>query len=115
MQFDDILLLEFILEMFCRNMLKLTIGFALALLVTKRALQRHLSETVLVVLCIVVTFCNSHIDQLSQKDNGPLRPPHVQNNVRWTAIEMYSLLNEHGASKDCGYVIGSPWTLLRSG
>jgi len=36
MKFDDILLLQFIFEMFRRDMLKLAIGFALTFLATKK-------------------------------------------------------------------------------
>ena len=81
----------------------------------EKALQRHLFKTVLVILCIVVTFCNSHVDQLSQKDNGCLVPSHVQNNVRRTAIDMHSLFGELEASKESRYNMGSSSTLLKSG
>jgi len=80
MKLDDILLLQFRSEMFCKVVMKWAIDLALTYLVTKRALQRHWPETVLVILCIAVTFCNFHVDHLSQKDNGCLGPPHVQSN-----------------------------------
>jgi len=31
------------------------------------------------------------------------------------AVEMHSLLSKQGVSKESRYIMGSPWTLLRSG
>jgi len=41
MKLDDILLLQFRSEMFCKVVMKWAIDLALTYLVTKRALQRH--------------------------------------------------------------------------